>query len=253
MATTPTPTPTPTPATGHPKKWWMIHVAAGVVMVALVAIGATQCSGKKAERAEKEEKKSELVAANATLDSLRTSMRDATKLINQQSGEIRAKSDTIRMQRDTIDMQRDSIATLNDSLAVVNGKLVDCRNSKRKPAKKPVQTTPAPAPAPVAPAPVKPDTIIIVQQAPAVNPVNGGTTNVSLNNSQNNGAIVAGGNVGTTDIKLDNGSVNNGAIVVGDGNSVIVNTPVIQNVVDTLARVNMERKIVVRCRVQRTY
>ncbi len=241
MATTPTPTPTPTPATGHPKKWWMIHVAAGVVMVALVAIGATQCSGKKAERAEKEEKKSELVAANATLDSLRTSMRDATKLINQQSGEIRAKSDTIRMQRDTIDMQRDSIATLNDSLAVVNGKLVDCRNSKRKPAKKPVQTTPAPAP--VVPAPVKPDTIIIVQQAPAVNPVNGGTTNVSLNNSQNNGAIVAGGNVGTTDIKLDNGSVNNGAIVVGDGNSVIVNTPAALIAADSLARARQVQNV----------
>lgn len=223
MATTSTPTPKPTPArgTGKTKKWWIIHVAAGVATVALIAFGMTQCSGKKAERAEKEAKKSELVAANETLDSLRSVMSDARKLIGRQTSEIHAKSDTIRM-------QRDSIATLNDSLAIVNGKLVDCRNSKRKPTK----------PAPVKPAPVasvKPDTIIIVQQAP-VNRGCAGETNISLNNSQNNGAIVAGGNPGKTDIKLDNGSVNNGAIVVGDGNSVVVNTPAALIAADSLAR-----------------
>lgn len=242
MATTPTPTPTPTPATGtgKTKKWWIIHVAAGVATVALIAFGMTQCSGKKAERSEKEAKKSELVAANESLDSLRYAMRDARELIGRQTGEIRAKSDTIRMQRDTIDMQRDSIATLNDSLAIVNGKLVDCRNSKRKPTK-PAPVKPAPVkPAPVAP--VKPDTIIIVQQAP-VNPGCAGETNISLNNSQNNGAIVAGGNPGKTDIKLDNGSVNNGAIVVGDGNSVVVNTPAALIAADSLARARQVQNV----------
>ena len=250
MATTPTPTPRPTPArgTGKTKKWWIIHVAAGVATVALIAFGMTQCSGKKAERAEKEAKKSELVAANESLDSLRSVMSDACKLIGRQTGEIRAKSDTIRM-------QRDSIATLNDSLAIVNGKLVDCRNSKRKPTK-PAPVKPAPVkPAPVKPAPVasvKPDTIIIVQQAP-VNRGCAGETNISLNNSQNNGAIVAGGNPGKTDIKLDNGSVNNGAIVVGNGNNVVVNTPAAKAAVDTVNNITVKRTIYIRCTVEREY
>ena len=223
-------TPAPTTGTGKTKKWWIIHVAAGVAAIALVVFGATQCSGKKSERSEKEAKKSELVAANQTLDSLRVAMRDATNMIGGLSQDNRAKADTIRMQRDTIRTQRDSIATLNDSLTVVNGKLKDCRNSKRKPAQKPVQTVSAP----VKPAPVKPDTIIIVQQP--VRTGCGGATNVSLNNSQNNGAIVVGGAACKTDIKLDNNSVNNGAIVVGDGNSVVVNTAAALIAADSLAR-----------------
>ena len=240
MATTPIPGPTPATGTGKTKKWWIIHVAAGVAAVALIAFGMTQCSGKKAERAEKEAKKSELVAANETLDSLRSVMRDASGLIGRQNDEIRAKSDTIRMQRDTIVAQRDSIATLNDSLAIVNGKLVDCRNSKRKPTK-PAPVKPAPVkPAPVAP--VKPDTIIIVKRT-LVNPGCAGVTNISLNNSQNNGAIVAGGNPGKTDIKLDNGSVNNGAIVVGNGNNVVVNTPAALIAADSLARARQVQNV----------
>lgn len=213
------------------KKWWIVHVAAGVAAIALVAFGMTQCSGKASEHAEKEEKKSELLAANASLDSLRVAMGQARELIGRQSGEIRAKSDTIRM-------QRDSIATLNDSLAVVNGKLVDCRNSKRKPAK---PATPAkPQPKPVAP--VKPDTTIIVQQ-PVAKPGCGGNVNVNLNNSQNNGAIVAGGNACKTDIKLENGSVNNGAIVVGNGNNVVVNTPAAVIAADSLARARQVQNV----------
>ena len=235
-------TPAPTTGTGKTKKWWIIHVAAGVAAVALVAFGVTQCSGKKSERSEKEATKSELVGANQTLDSLRTAIRDATKTIGGLSQDNSAKADTIRMQRDTIRTQRDSIATLNDSLTVVNGKLKDCRNSKRKPAQKPVQTAPAPVkPAPVKPAPVKPDTIIIVQQP--VRTGCGGATNVSLNNSQNNGAIVVGGAACKTDIKLDNNSVNNGAIVVGDGNSVVVNTPAALIAADSLARARQVQNV----------
>ena len=112
---------TGTPA---PKKWWIIHVAAGVAAVALVVFGATQCSGKKSERSEKEVKKSELVAANQTLDSLRVAMRKATIMIGGLSQDNSAKADTIRKQSDTI-------ATLNDSLTVLNGKLKACRNSHR--------------------------------------------------------------------------------------------------------------------------
>lgn len=216
-------TPAPTTGTGKTKKWWIIHVAAGVAAVALVVFGATQCSDKKSERSEKEAKKSELVAANQTLDSLRSAMRDATNLIGGLSRDNRAKADTIRMQSDTI-------AMLNDSLTVVNDKLKACSKSKRQSAQKSEQK----ATTPVKAAPVKPDTIIIVQQ-PVKNGC-GGATNVSLNNSQNNGAIVVGGAACKTDIKLDNNSVNNGAIVVGDGNSVVVNTPAALIAADSLAR-----------------
>lgn len=224
--------------TSRTKKWWMIHVAAGVVMVALVAIGVTQCSGKKEERAEKEAKESELATANAYADSLTTQVQEMHVQIDGLQSDNIAKSDTIAM-------QRDSIATLNDSLLIVNEELTDCRNSKRKPTK-PAPVKPAPVkPAKVKPAPVAPvksDTIIIVQQAP-VNRGCAGETNISLNNSQNNGAIVAGGNPGKTDIKLDNGSVNNGAIVVGNGNNVVINTPAALIAADSLARARQVQKV----------
>ena len=220
--------------TPAPKKWWIIHVAAGVAAVALVVFGATQCSGKKSERSEKEAKKSELVAVKQTLDSLSTAMSaemsDAIKVIGGLKQDNLAKADTIRMQRDTILTQRDSIATLNDSLTVVNGKLKDCRNSKRKSAQKSEQK----ATTPVNQVQVKPDTTIIVLQP--VRTGCGGATNVSLNNSQNNGAIVVDGAACKTEIKLDNNSVNNGAIVVGNGNNVVVNTPAAVIAADSLAR-----------------
>ena len=227
------------------KSWWIVHVASGVVAVALVAFGMTQCSGKQSEREEKEIKKSELVRANESLDSLRVAIGEARRLIGDLGDDNRAKSDTIRM-------QRDSIAVLNDSLGVVNGKLIDCRNSKRKPAKPATPAKPQPKPQPKPVAPVKPDTIIIVQQ-PVVKPGCGGNVNVNLNNSQNNGAIVAGGNACKTDIKLENGSVNNGAIVVGNGNNVVVNTPAVQAAVDTLNNITVKRTIYVKCTVEREY
>ena len=224
------------------KSWWIVHVASGVVAVALVAFGMTQCSGKQSEREEKEIKKSELVRANESLDSLRIAIGEARRLIGDLGDDNRAKSDTIRMQRDTIDMQRDSIAVLNDSLGVVNGKLIDCRNSKRKPAKPATPAKPQPKPQPKPVAPVKPDTTIIVQQ-PVAKPGCGGNVNVNLNNSQNNGAIVAGGNACKTDIKLENGSVNNGAIVVGNGNNVVVNTPAAVIAADSLARARQVQNV----------
>ena len=223
-------TPAPTTGTGKTKKWWIIHVAAGVAAVALVVFGATQCSGKKSERSEKEVKKSELVAANQTLDSLSAAMRKATTMIDDLSQDNLAKAETIRKQSDTIRTKRDSIAMLNDSLTVVNDKLKACSKSKRQPAQKSEQK----ATTPVNQVTAKPDTIIIVQQP--VRTECGGATNVSLNNSQNNGAIVVGGAACKTEIKLDNNSVNNGAIVVGNGNNVVVNTPAAVIAADSLAR-----------------
>ena len=211
---------TGTPA---PKKWWIIHVAAGVAAVALVVFGATQCSGKKSERSEKEAKESKLVAVDKKLDSLSVAMSDAIKVIGGLKQDNRAKADTIRMQSDTI-------AMLNDSLTVVNDKLKACSKSKRQSAQKSEQK----ATTPVNQVQVKPDTTIIVQQP--VRTGCDGATNVSLNNSQNNGAIVVDGAACKTEIKLDNNSVNNGAIVVGNGNNVVVNTPAAVIAADSLAR-----------------
>ena len=216
-------TPAPTTGTGKTKKWWIIHVAAGVAAVALVVFGATQCSSKKSERSEKEAKESKLDAVDKKLDSLSVAMSDAIKVIGGLKQDNLAKADTIRKQSDTI-------ATLNDSLTVVNGKLKDCRNSKRQPAQKFEQK----ATTPVNQVQVKPDTTIIVLQP--VRTGCGGATNVSLNNSQNNGAIVVDGAACKTEIKLDNNSVNNGAIVVGNGNNVVVNTPAAVIAADSLAR-----------------
>lgn len=219
-------------ATGTPasKKWWIIHVAAGVAAVALVVFGATQCSGKKSERSEKEVKKSELVAAKQILDSLSAEMSDAIKVIGGLKQDNLAKADTIRKQSDTIRKQSDTIATLNDSLRMVKGELKDCRNFKRQPAQKSEQK----ASKPVNQVLAKPDTNIIVLQPVRIGC--GGATNVSLNNSQNNGAIVVDGAACKTEIKLDNNSVNNGAIVVGNGNNVVVNTPAAVIAADSLAR-----------------
>lgn len=216
-------TPAPTTGTGKTKKWWIIHVAAGVAAVALVVFGATQCSGKESERSEKEVKKSELVAAKKILDSLSAEMSDAIKVIGGLKQDNRAKADTIRKQSDTI-------ATLNDSLRMVKGELKDCRNSERQPAQESEQK----ASAPVKQAQVKPDTNIIVLQPVRIGC--GGATNVSLNNSQNNGAIVVDGAACKAEIKLDNNSVNNGAIVVGNSNNVVVNTPAAVIAADSLAR-----------------
>ena len=218
---------TGTPA---PKKWWIIHVAAGVAAVALVVFGATQCSGKKSERSEKEVKKSELVAANQTLESLRVAMSGATTMIDDLSQDNLAKAETIRKQSDTI-------AMLNDSLTKVKGELKDCRNSKRKSAQKSEQK----ASTPVKKAQVKPDTNIIVLQPVRIGC--GGATNVSLNNSQNNGAIVVDGAACKAEIKLDNNSVNNGAIVVGNGNNVVVNTPAAVIAADSLARARKVKNV----------
>ena len=207
------------------KPWWVVHVASGVVAVALITFGVAQCSAKKSEREEKEAKKTELVDVKDKADELDAQVQDMHHQIDG------LKTDNEEM-FDTIYMQRDSIATLNDSLLIVNEELTDCRNSKRKPTK-PAPVKPAPVkPAKVKPAPVAPvksDTIIIVQQAP-VNRGCAGETNISLNNSQNNGAIV-----------------------VGNGNNVVVNTPAVQAAVDTLNNVTVKRTIYIRCTVEREY
>ncbi len=233
------------------KSWWIVHVAAGVATVALLAFGMTQCNGKKSERAEKQAKQSELIDASRKIERAAGQI-DSLLQANRGLGEDnRAKADTIRM-------QRDSIIVLNDSLAVVNDKLADCRKGKKPcpqpkaPVKKPVAPKPVvkPQPKPV----VKPDTVVVLVQAPVDTVKCAPAVNVDLKNSQNNGVIAVGGAQGKTDVKLDNGSVNNGAIVIGNGNHVIVNNPNAAKVVaDTLTRITKIRRVIVNCEIQRTY
>ena len=45
------------------KSWWIVHVAAGVAAVALVAFGMTQCSGKNDARDEVAAARQEVVKA----------------------------------------------------------------------------------------------------------------------------------------------------------------------------------------------
>ena len=229
------------------KKWWIVHVAAGVAVVALMAFGVTQCSSKQSERDEKETKQSELLSASGKMERAAAQI-DSLMNVNRGLGNaIRAKNQTIQVQGDSIAVLNDSIAVLNDSLAVVNDKLTDCRNGKKQPvAKKPVAKKSAPVKKPVEtkPVSVKKDTVVVV-----VKPCGDGNTNIKLDNSQNNGAIVVSEkkcNNGT-DIKLENGSVNNGAIVVGNNNHVVVNRAI---VADTLARFNKTRTVVVECEVK---
>lgn len=214
------------------KKWWLVHLGAGVVAVALVVFGAEKCSDEKSVREENKKIASQLEQTEISLgdacgklDTLRGDFADLM-------ADYREKSDTVRMQRDTIDMQRDSIMALNDSLGVVNGKLDNCRKSAKKPTK----------PAPTKPAPAKPvvrDTVV-VNCPNRENVKSGDKVNVKISDAQNNGAIVVDAPCATTDIKLENGAVNNGAIVVGNGNCVIVN----QAAMDTLVKAQKQIKTV---------
>lgn len=224
------------------KKWWLVHLGAGVVAVALVVFGAEKCSDEKSVREENKKIASQL-------EQTKISLGDACSKLDTLRGDFaelvvdhREKSDSVRMQRDTIDMQRDSIMALNDSLGVVNGKLDNCRKSAKKPTKpapaKPVPAKPVPA-KPVHAKPVVRDTVV-VNCPNRENVKSGDKVNVKISDAQNNGAIVVDAPCATTDIKLENGAVNNGAIVVGNGNCVIVN----QAAMDTLVKAQKQIKTV---------
>lgn len=226
------------------KSWWIVHVAAGVAAVALVAFGMTQCSGKNDARDEAAAARQEVVKAGEKIDG---AVAKIDSLVNANRG----LSDENRAQADTIRMQRDSIAVLNDSLVVVNEQLTDCRNSKKQPAKKaPVKKESVKKePVKVQPKPVAKDTVVVVvkeNDKKCVAP----KKSVELDNSKNTGNIVvSGNNCGGAQVKLENGSVNNGNIVVGNNNHVVLHNQV---VADTLARFAKTREIIVECEIQTT-
>ncbi|MBQ4129860.1 MAG: hypothetical protein IJD69_00575 [Alphaproteobacteria bacterium] len=225
------------------KSWWIVHVAAGVAAVALVAFGMTQCSGKNDARDEAAAARQEVVKAGEKIDG---AVAKIDSLVNANRG----LSDENRAQADTIRMQRDSIAVLNDSLAVVNDQLIDCRNSKKQPVKKaPVKKEPVKKePVKVQPKPAAKDTVVVVVKEGAKKCATP-TTVVELDDSKNTGNIVVSGKCGGTQVKLENGSVNNGNIVVGNNNYVVLHNQV---VADTLARYAKTREIIVECEIQTT-
>lgn len=225
------------------KSWWIVHVAAGVAAVALVAFGMTQCSGKNDARDEAAAARQEVVKAGEKIDG---AVAKIDSLVNANRG----LSDENRAQADTIRMQRDSIAVLNDSLAVVNDQLIDCRNSKKQPVKKaPVKKEPVKKePVKVQPKPAAKDTVVVVVKEDAKKCATP-TTVVELDDSKNTGNIVVSGKCGGTQVKLGNGSVNNGNIVVGNNNHVVLHNQV---VADTLARYAKTREIIVECEIQTT-
>ena len=225
------------------KSWWIVHVAAGVAAVALVAVGMTQCSGKNDARDEVAAARQEVVKAGEKIDG---AVAKIDSLVNANRG----LSDENRAQADTIRMQRDSIAVLNDSLAVVNDQLVDCRNSKKQPVKKaPVKKEPVKKePVKVQPRPAAKDTVVVVVKEGAKKCATPATV-VELDDSKNTGNIVVSGKCGGTQVKLGNGSVNNGNIVVGNNNHVVLHNQV---VADTLARYAKTREIIVECEIQTT-
>ncbi len=248
------------------KQWWIVHVSAGAVAVALVLFGMTQCDAKKTEHAEKDAKQNELIDAGRKMESAANRIDSLLKANRGLGEDNRAQADTIRMQRDSIVELNDSIAGLNDSIVVLNdslggvrGRLEDCRRSKRKPAPTPKpapKPTPRPVPAPApkptpAPTPKPAPAPVVVVAEPVDTMVRGNQTSIELDNSRNDGAVVVKGGAGRTDIRLEDGSVNSGAIVVGDGNSVVVNNNTV--VVDTVARYQQAQRSVGYVRVKRVY
>ncbi len=232
------------------KSWWIVHVAAGVAAVALVAFGMTQCSGKNDARDEAAAARQEVVKARQEVVKAGEKIDGAVAKIDSLVNANRGLSDENRAQADTIRMQRDSIAVLNDSLAVVNDQLIDCRNSKKQPVKKaPVKKEPVKKePVKVQPKPAAKDTVVVVVKEGAKKCATP-TTVVELDDSKNTGNIVVSGKCGGTQVKLGNGSVNNGNIVVGNNNYVVLHNQV---VADTLACYAKTREIIVECEIQTT-
>ena len=219
------------------KKWWFVHVPAGVAVVALIIFGVNQCDGKNDENAEKVKAQQELVDAGRKME-IAANRMDSLLAVNRDLGADNVrKGDTIRVLKDSVNTLNGQVRELkhdNDSLVTA---LTDCRNSKKKsqPAKKvqPVKKKrasgaadkPAVAPKAVTPSP-KPrveNTWVSSKPVPSHScrkPREERTANVRMNASYNNGNIVVDNAADVVDVKLENGSVNNGNIVVEGANTV---------------------------------
>lgn len=255
------------------KKWLLVHVPAGIAVVALMAFGIVQCNG--ARNSEKDVAKTVETVKKAR-KALETSVAlvDSLVVINkalldknvQQADSIVVLNDSIGVLNGrVVDLtnKNDSLVNANDSLTVA---LNDCAKSKQKKAKKqapikPIYNKPVlsnkPKKAPVySPKPVKSEPQD--RQLPISGVVLPKTEIELGHGAKNNGNVVVGNGCAkqsaaqTVTITLDDNAENNGNIVVGNGNTVS-NTTVLP---DTVVRFKRVKNTVVKCRIistQRQY
>lgn len=252
------------------KKWLLVHVPAGIAVVALMAFGVVQCNGN-------EEYSEELAKASAGVkqarQALESNVATMDSLIDFNKALLKinvAQADSIVVLNDSIDTLNGRVVDLtnkNDSLVNANDSLVvaldDCAKSKKqKPIKarqdKPTLTN-KPKKAPVyspKPEKSKPQD----KQLPIKTVVLPGDEVSVDHGAKNNGNVVVGNRSGcqkcsdtrSVTITLDNNAENNGNIVVGSGNTV-THTTILP---DTVVRFTKTKNTVVKCRVistQRQY
>lgn len=258
------------------KKWLLVHVPAGVAVVALMVFGIVQCNGKDAAEEGMVQASASVAKAKKTLETSvaqMDSLVDITKGLMDINGQ---QADSIVVLNDSIDTLNGRVVDLtnkNDSLVVANDSLVialdDCAKSKKQ--KKPIEPrqdkptlTNKPKKAPVySPKPqkapkdekqvvVKPVVLPTVENKadePKIDiSVNHGAKNNGNVVVQNRGGCAGRANAQSVTISLDNNAENNGNIVVGNGN-VVSHTTVLP---DTVVRFTRAKNTVVKCRVVAT-
>lgn len=246
------------------KKWLLVHVPAGIAVVALMAFGVVQCNGN-------EEYSEELAKASAGVkqarQALESNVATMDSLIDFNKALLKinvAQADSIVVLNDSIDTLNGRVVDLtnkNDSLVNANDSLVvaldDCAKSKKQKTAKSKQDKPKVAPV-YSPKPVKSETQ--EKQLSGETVVLPGDEVTIDHGAKNNGNIVVenrGGCPKNSDarsvtITLDNNAENNGNIVVGNGNTV-THTTILP---DTVVRFTRAKNTVVKCRViatQRQY
>ncbi len=256
------------------KKWLLVHVPAGVAVVALIAFGIVQCNGKDAAEEGMVQASASVAKAEKTLetsvakmDSLVDASKELLKVNKQQADSIVVLNDSI----DTLNGRVVELKNENDSLVVANDSLVialdNCAKSKQKPIKarqdKPTLTNkpkkapvyspkPQKAPKDEKQAVVKPVVLPTVENKadePKIDiSVNHGAKNNGNVVVQNRGGCAGRANAQSVTISLDNNAENNGNIVVGSGN-VVSHTTVLP---DTVVRFTRAKNTVVKCRVVAT-
>lgn len=251
------------------KKWLLVHVPAGVAVVALMAFGIVQCNGN-------EEYSEELAKASAGVkqarQALESNVASMDSLIDFNKALLKinvAQADSIVVLNDSIDTLNGRVVDLtnkNDSLVNANDSLVvaldDCAKSKQKKTIEPRQDKPTltnkPKKAPkdekqVIVKPVVLPTVENKADEPKIDIyVNHGAKNNGNVVVQNRGGCAGRANAQSVTICLDNNAENNGNIVVGNGN-VVSHTTVLP---DTVVRFTRAKNTVVKCRViatQRQY
>lgn len=225
------------------KKWWAVHVSAGVATALLILFGVTKCSGEKDERSAKEAAQADLLNASQHIESVAAHV-DSLVVVN------REQQDSIRVLNDSIVVLNDSLVRVNGELVDVRGRLADCEKAGKggKPASKPCPCEKQEKPVVKKPAAPKkktqpkaqPKLVTVVEQkkeqpAPVAKPcqpsrpVNVATeTEIEISGKSHNPGNIVVANPeqvgGKTTVKITDGSSNAGTIVVSNGGTVNITT-----------------------------